>query len=327
MHISSGQRAHYVALSHCWGQKQPLTTKKSSLADRQAGIPMSTLPRTFAEAVSVVRETGLQFLWIDSLCIVQNSTTDWEVESSKMGDYYWNAFLTIAAADSIDSSFGLFRERDSASVHPCVTTARFSSAEGKVSDTFPLALAPAIEDSRDWRYDGIPVPLDERGWVLQEKILPPRLVTFGQLQLSFVCLQMMASENCPSGRIRGESYIDSYADLQHALHSAGRWHTKHGDRDGSSLDGSGMISNSTYHSWYGGVREFSRRKLTKGSDVLPALSGPASRFQKNQFVEEGEQYLAGLWKGDIINGLLWHLSGLSAVPKPEEADCTGPSWS
>ncbi len=91
---SSGQ---YVALSHCWGGRQPLTTKTSTLAERQNAIPLPTMPLTFQHAVHVTRRLGFRYLWIDSLCIIQDSTSDWEEQAGQMQHVYEGAVVTIAA--------------------------------------------------------------------------------------------------------------------------------------------------------------------------------------------------------------------------------------
>jgi hypothetical protein len=69
-----GKRGQWVALSHAWGNFQPLRTTKETLAVHQAGIEWSELPPTFQDAVVITKKLGFQYLWIDSLCIIQNST-------------------------------------------------------------------------------------------------------------------------------------------------------------------------------------------------------------------------------------------------------------
>ncbi|EGZ72613.1 HET-domain-containing protein, partial [Neurospora tetrasperma FGSC 2509] len=104
-------RAPYVALSHCWGppDKQPLKTTLHTIGDHMhPGIPLDRLPQTFADAVWVTRELGIRYLWIDSLCIIQDSPADWETESQKMGSIYEGATLTLGAAYARNSSEGLF---------------------------------------------------------------------------------------------------------------------------------------------------------------------------------------------------------------------------
>src|SRR5450756_303615 len=70
--VTDGDITKYVTLSHCWGKATLLTTTNSSLADRVAGIAMGLLPRTFQDAIRVTHLLGFKYLWIDSLCIIQD---------------------------------------------------------------------------------------------------------------------------------------------------------------------------------------------------------------------------------------------------------------
>lgn len=71
----------YVALSHCWGPEshQPLRTVAGNLESLKVKIPESQLNKTFLDAIEVCRHLGVRYLWIDSLCIIQDSLEDWFV--------------------------------------------------------------------------------------------------------------------------------------------------------------------------------------------------------------------------------------------------------
>ncbi|OCL09516.1 HET-domain-containing protein [Glonium stellatum] len=107
------KKVNYVTLSHCWGAFQPLTTTKATLAERQEGIDWDALPKTFQEAIKLTRILGIRYIWIDSLCIVQDDRDDWETEAMKMGEIYRNAYLTIAASLSRVGSEGFLKPRTS----------------------------------------------------------------------------------------------------------------------------------------------------------------------------------------------------------------------
>ena len=104
----------YVCLSHCWGppQRRPHCTTKENLNDHLTAIPWDKLPQTFKDVIQLCTELGIQYVWIDSLCIVQNDHPGWEREAKKMGEVYENAVFTIAASSAQDSSFGLFGGRE-----------------------------------------------------------------------------------------------------------------------------------------------------------------------------------------------------------------------
>jgi hypothetical protein len=106
---SSMRDSRYVALSHCWGSFIPsCKTTQATLLDRKTKISWTLLPRTFQDAVTFIRRLHIQYLWIDTLCIIQDDVNDWLAESGKMHSLYANSYLTIAATSSRDSRGGLF---------------------------------------------------------------------------------------------------------------------------------------------------------------------------------------------------------------------------
>lgn len=106
-----GSRGLYAALSHCWGTVPLIRTLKDTVTATMLRIEFLRLNRTFQDAVTITRKLKLRYLWIDSLCIIHDSCSDWERESAKMGDIYRNALLTMAAAGAKDGSEGCFIPR------------------------------------------------------------------------------------------------------------------------------------------------------------------------------------------------------------------------
>ncbi|KAH6707574.1 heterokaryon incompatibility protein-domain-containing protein [Leptodontidium sp. MPI-SDFR-AT-0119] len=109
--LRNDRKEPYAALSHCWGKKPLLRTTTSTLASRMECMELSTLPRTFQDAILIARNLRLRYLWIDSLCIVQDDTQDWMTESAKMMDYYLKAHITISALRASDSQEGILGDR------------------------------------------------------------------------------------------------------------------------------------------------------------------------------------------------------------------------
>lgn len=103
---SDGRSGHYVALTHVWGGLVPVRTLKESLVKYMCKLPLPFLPSNFTDAITITRRLGIQYLWIDALCIIQDSTQDWEAECANMGDTYRNSVLTIAAVDAESSKVG-----------------------------------------------------------------------------------------------------------------------------------------------------------------------------------------------------------------------------
>jgi hypothetical protein len=84
-----GKHARYATLSHCWGRSTLAMTTLENLQKHIDSIPLDILPKTFRDAIVVCRQLGIQYLWIDRLCIVQNSSIDWENNMT-----IWDRFTT-----------------------------------------------------------------------------------------------------------------------------------------------------------------------------------------------------------------------------------------
>ncbi|KAI1284210.1 hypothetical protein F5Y07DRAFT_349037 [Xylaria sp. FL0933] len=173
--LSKSWMEEYIALSHCWGKTPEhlsLVTKKGNVERLKDGFDVDELPKTFREAVRTAQALGIRYLWIDSLCIIQDDEEDWETEAKKMGDVYSFAYLTVAASSATSSLDG-FLER---SKHRrCATVA---TTDG------PLHLAEAIDNFVEDVEDGI---LNTRGWVLQERALSRRIIHFTSTQMYWEC--------------------------------------------------------------------------------------------------------------------------------------------
>src|ERR1700761_5572226 len=101
----------WICLSHRWGGKSPkCLTKRSNYEKQLKGISWDDLPSTFQDAVTFSRRLGHQYLWIDTLCVIQDDDDDWRRESSRMADYYGGSALTLSATSAVDCDSGLFKE-------------------------------------------------------------------------------------------------------------------------------------------------------------------------------------------------------------------------
>lgn len=205
----------YLCLSHRWGGAKVLQTlmgdpvgtpngRKGTFSQFQSAIPIESMPKTFRDAVQVTRALSFRYIWIDSLCIVQDRPSDWEAEAKKMGGYYRNACLTIVAGSAVSADSGLFFPNTHPAV-PChigsvsleVPNCRHHGAE---PHTFPLfAREPRMARS-GFSFGAKPAyPLDERAWVMQEEVLSARSLIFTTEGLYWECTQMSASEFHPHG--------------------------------------------------------------------------------------------------------------------------------
>ncbi|GAB1318180.1 Heterokaryon incompatibility domain-containing protein [Madurella fahalii] len=93
----------YIALSHRW-QKDTPTTTAANLDDRCRGIDLRELPQTYQDAVHITRKLGVRFLWIDSLCIMQNGRLDWAFESGRMEEVFASAYCTISLSPAVKAT-------------------------------------------------------------------------------------------------------------------------------------------------------------------------------------------------------------------------------
>ena len=152
----------YIALSHVWGDVDFLTLKKENQHRLRLGITIERLTKAFQEAIITAAFLGYSFLWIDSLCIIQDSNEDWDRESVTMCDIYKNAAFTIVASAARNGKEGLFRPQDPLSNHPCLLGVRVH--EGITRVTYAVPAQMDIEKTR--RIELELCKWNRRGWCL-----------------------------------------------------------------------------------------------------------------------------------------------------------------
>ena len=159
----------YIALSYCWGRESKnespaWATLRGNLEERCHGFQLSSLPGTLKDAVEVSRQLGIQYLWIDSLCIIQDSDEDWETESKRMESVFALAYCTIAATAAEHCESGFLN--------------RTELTDGiDVQNITGEDNATSIQ-SIDFDRDTSQAPLNRRAWVMQERYLSPRTIHF-----------------------------------------------------------------------------------------------------------------------------------------------------
>lgn len=285
----------YATLSHCWGRSPIIKLLTEVHEQFVEGIGFDLLPKTFQDAVIFTSALGLQYLWIDSLCIIQNSPNDWTREASLMCSVYSNSWVNFAATSSLDGSGGLFHS-ENALIQPCVIKATWT---GHQAGTY-LCIDPSAWDNRV--QNG---PLNKRGWVLQERILAPRTIhcAYDQLWWSCAYKQPCCNEMFPDG-VPEQAQLNGIADPLTAI----------------SQSIQGMTTCNEY--WLSIVGNYSQRDLTYSSDKLIALSGVAEAVMNILGVSR-DSYIAGLWRLDLSTDLLWRMMGTGIRSETYRA----PSWS
>ena len=282
--------AGYLTLSHCWGtpKKPPYRTTARNIGERlRTGIPASDLPLTFKDAIDAARKLRIPFLWIDSLCIIQGDQEDWAVECMKMADVYMNAFLNISATSASSSQDGL---ASSYELHPRIIQTGWD--DGRAGHY-------RLIDPDFWRERVTDAEINTRGWVLQERVLAPRVLHFGFDQVLWECCELSAAEEFPDGMSATYTggYVGGLLDFKQT--------TNLFPRSQPTLQGA---VDSKYRKFHGIWRKlggmYGRCDLTEpDTDKLMAISGLARVIQR----ELDDQYLAGLWKKNLLGDLLWRV--------------------
>ena len=297
----------YATLSHCWGKNAaPRKLLHDTLLTMSAEIVFDELPETFQDALVVSQRLGIQYLWIDSLCIVQDSSKDWQRESSLMSQVYSNSFCNISATAASDSQQGLFFARDPVSIRQ--VRLQFSShGERRIYNPCDEDFwARAIDES----------PLNLRAWVCQERLLSPCNLHFASDQIFWECSAHTACETYPDGL---PSSLDNNSWKREISGFLNHYDTRTlGKFSDGSVDKKSIIY--AHRVWERIVRVFSSGRLSYGTDRLVAVGGLAAAMN----VALDDEYLAGIWRKHLLTQLLWY----SPAPNTHQiGGYVAPSWS
>lgn len=262
----------------------------NNLLQFEQGIPFVRLPPTFADAIQLTDTLGLSYLWIDSLCIIQDDPLDWEAESTAMCDVYRGSTINIAASASVDCKGGLFRQRNLISVTPCVIQLRGSDHALVCGN---ITTGPAARE-----------PLSRRAWAVQERFLAPRTVHFTANSVYF---------ECHSGTFSDIDPFDDY-QLNKVYPEVNNW-----DADANAVNSLDLCS----IRWQKVVKVYTDAQLTYKSDKLIAIGGLAKFFQ-DLWPDPTITYLAGLWSFNLGYWLLWRRTLSTRDWKKPETSC-GPA--
>lgn len=300
----------YAALSYCWGTNTNVhanyITTKDTLDASFKRIVYASLPRTLQDAITICRGLGIGYLWIDALCIIQDSPQDWQTEAVKMGIIYSQAVVTIAASLGDNCDSGCFNKRTNA-LEP-----QIPSDTVEVSSILTTGEVSNLCFYRDWRKEDFSFqhtaeiassPLQTRGWTLQERILATRILHYGSNMLCWECRYCYADEQYLRSRYGKDDTIPSFTINHLEAHLGHR-----------------SLERQIITQWYRNiVEEYSRRALTYQTDKLPAISAVARLIHDHT----GATYIAGLWTLNLQYGLFWKSVG----PKVQHPVYVAPSFS
>ncbi|KAK7417441.1 hypothetical protein QQX98_004561 [Neonectria punicea] len=332
----------YIALSHCWGKSRPLTLTRDTLAQRKANIAFQVLPRTFRDAVVITRGLGIRYIWIDSLCIIQNDTQDWEIEAAKMSSIYSDAELVLSATGSGGSTAGVLQNRKPfltwTGSYPKDKPFHIYGRETIQHDAFGWG-----EDERDMvkgstnlPSEGNPhftrnFPLMTRAWCFQERLLATAILHFTKDEIVFDCLTAMECECGTLTRHQGDShlalrriiktghkYVSGLTSLSQGLVNP------YDSQNSDAVEEPGFPDGFVEHHerWRDLIVQYSQKGITVTTDRLPAVGGLALRWSNDLT----GRYLAGLWEKDVLRGLRWWPSE-AETDLGEDPPYVAPTWS
>ncbi|KAK0108201.1 hypothetical protein ONS95_003023 [Cadophora gregata] len=312
-------RARYLTLSHCWGPYQIVTTTTSNHSQNCRGIPMESLPKTFQDAVNVTRQFGMRYIWIDSLCIIQDSAEDWAKESAKMCAVYKNALFTIAASRASSGKDGLFTSETPVLHTPCLLPQYDFVTKGGNQIHIHLTRDPEPTDVGFLKND-LKGPLYDRAWVLQEEKLSHATLAFTETGMTWECSYSMVTSQDPAGiddNLRPD-YLkyaiklgERYSRMPSVLRKEKEDFKARNPTYDEKLLRTQFISKraNIYQEWCEAVELYLLRQITHPADRLPALSGLAEATKEvlsDRFSQE--KYVAGIWLYDLARQLVWSTS-------------------
>ncbi|KAK8000220.1 heterokaryon incompatibility protein-domain-containing protein [Apiospora arundinis] len=313
----------FIALSHCWGKTltKDRTTNMANLQSRLQVIPHESLPPSFRDSVTITRALGVRYLWIDALCIIQDSGEDWAAESVKMASVYGNALLTIAADSSPDSFGGILKKRVVSNVgdgpeeeeddedDPLSSLSADNNVNRFIEITSVLSTGeestlliyrPPLELERPEALKGS--ILSTRGWTFQENILSTRTIHFTATQMVWESRGVFTTED-------GLPFVRAFGEDEQVR---------------SIMAGEAYTKDDLFQIWHTWIVEqnYSNRDFTKYKDRGIAIAGVARRLA----AQTGARYLAGLWAHSLTTDLGWFRTS-KLDPKSRDNLPRQPTWS
>lgn len=323
----------YLALSHAWGNHLPIKTTTDTIKRWKKNIPWNNLSKTFQDAVRTTRKLGARYLWIDTLCIIQDDKRDWEFEAANMAKIYQDALIVISATLSAAGTGGCFSERQTsveiAAVNSDGTKTRVFARTRLPHEAFGQSGAFSTHWDKDEAIrkaamqkrerDLAEHPVLQRAWCYQERLLSRRTLHYTKNELVWECVQ---TTHCECGMLR------YFSNDNNSIRR--RMNTVRFDQSDPRMNPLGRQSGQPPwwlpEEWKKVIGQSSFKRLGYATDTLPALAGLASRLASGEGIYLGK-YLAGLWERDIDDYLGWMPLSKEVVRPRDRAQCSFPSWS
>ncbi|KAJ0337764.1 hypothetical protein COL154_013004 [Colletotrichum chrysophilum] len=268
----------YVALSYCCGGDQRVKLRQVNIDKWRKGLPYEDLPQTIKDAITATLNFGLSHLWVDALCIIQDSDDDKAQEISRMGDIYEQAHFTITAARAKMVEEGFLHSRTIA---------------GERGFRIPyLCVNGDLGSAVFWtgRANGEPEPTETQAWCFQESILSPRVLYFGTHNSKWICAETRKQDSRPlyDGWIGDSSLnLESINSSRHLVYGV-EW---------TAMADSGAF----YHGWRDLLQYYSVMEAGQQQDRLLAMSAIAKKIGGIA----KDRYSAGIWMNRPSDSLTW----------------------
>lgn len=312
---TDGETGRYISLSYCWGGPQDFSTKSSTLSDRLAGFSIDDLPKTLRDAVRVTQNLGVQYLWIDSMCIIQDNEEDKAHQVSHMASIYRNSYLTICAARASKVTDGFLKSCADPETglwkglipmgFPIPNKDAQTVEEGLAMPSEGMGTLWLMDEDKAFR-NNFGDPTAKRGWCLQEKILPPRLISYGRWPM-WRCNRAVLTDG--GFYPHEDKTLSDERQLVHNIHNI--------PSNGADL----FTTNQLQKSWHNLLNDYTKRGLGLDDDRLPAIGGIATEISRIT----GVGYAAGLWENNLLHDLMWYADTREWMTRPET--WRAPSWS
>lgn len=275
-----------------------------NLDDHKQGISWEDLPKTFQDVVRLARGLHVPYVWIDALCIIQDSADDWQRESALMARIYGDAHLVVIAANARSVDIGFLHKRTR-------HLWEIIDLHNSVSTQSVLRLREALDHQEDLDPVG-GLPVSSRGWCFQERLMGKRRIIYQDCEFVWECRHGYQCE-CSSEDL-GYTSVPGYRDRNYMLPM---------DYTPSSTDRRMFKSDAhAYDFWRTAVQDFTAREITFATDRFLAISAIANVVQGYT----GDEYLAGLWRRDLLHELMWTVHPSTQARQSDEA-YVAPSWS
>lgn len=299
LYLSHGEVHSYAALSYSWGGKGRLfTTTKATLDERCKGFELEDLPTTLQDGVKVAKALGFRYIWIDSLCIIQDDTKDWIHEGRAMTEIYGKSTLNISASSSTGSDEGfLWKLSDHG-----VAIGRFSSSTTTCDDGIFVGTPLRTLDLEEKE-------VSNRGWIFQERLVSVSTIHYTNEGLIWECVTdtcLKHNQNLTS--VRWKSQWNDLVNLKrHNL-------AKNNENAVNAQD--------KFVVWHQWINAYSSRNLFAWTDKFPAIAGVTKTFAETFDLT----WCAGLWQQNLLGDLLWRRHNRNpTLERPSVS--IAPTWS